>query len=49
MAIGCRPQIHLDFSPWNDDWTVEPERDSAAGRIPLISWEPEGIGLQEDR
>ena len=41
--IGRKPQIHLVYYAWTDDWTRGAKSDLADGRIPLINWEPAGI------
>lgn len=42
--LGRTPVIHLMYSNWESDWTGSVTRaDLAAGRIPLISWEPHKI------
>jgi len=39
--LGRTPVIHLAYYGWADDWTgTVTQADLAAGRIPLISWEP---------
>jgi hypothetical protein len=44
--IGRKPAIRLVFYAWKDDWTVGARRDLAAGRIPLVNWEPGGIDFK---
>jgi len=42
--LGRTPVIHLAYYGWAADWTGSvTEADLAAGRIPLISWEPHHI------
>jgi Glycosyl hydrolase family 26 len=42
--LGRTPVIHLTYYGWADDWTGSvTQADLAAGRIPLISWEPHRI------
>lgn len=43
MRIGRKPAIHLTYVAWNDDWTKVAASDLAAGKLPLINWEPAGI------
>jgi len=43
MRIGRKPAIHLTYVAWNDDWTKVAANDLAAGKIPLVNWEPAGI------
>jgi hypothetical protein len=39
--LGRTPVIHLAYYGWDADWTGSvTQADLAAGRIPLISWEP---------
>jgi len=40
--LGRKPNVQLNYFPWDDDWTTEPSvRDALAdGRIPLVNWEP---------
>ncbi len=39
--IGRQPAVHLSYFGWNEDWTTEVPADFAAGRIPLVNWEPD--------
>lgn len=41
--IGRKPAIHLTYFAWDDDWTKVAASDLAAGKIPLVNWEPDGI------
>ena len=42
--LGRTPVIHLNYYDWTADWTGSvTQADLAAGRIPLISWEPHHI------
>lgn len=42
--LGRTLPIHLMYYRWDDDWTgAVTKLDLAAGRIPLISWEPHHI------
>src|SRR5271170_7039817 len=42
--LGRTPVIHLTYYGWADDWTGNVTRtDLAAGRIPLVNWEPHKI------
>jgi hypothetical protein len=42
--LGRTPVIHLAYYSWDADWTGSvTQADLAAGRIPLISWEPHNI------
>jgi hypothetical protein len=42
--LGRAPIIHLAYYGWDADWTGSvTQADLAAGRIPLISWEPDHI------
>jgi hypothetical protein len=42
--LGRTPVIHLTYYAWDSDWTGSvTQADLAAGRIPLISWEPHKI------
>ena len=38
------PPVHLTYYAWTDDWTgTVTKADLAAGRIPLVNWEPHKI------
>src|SRR5262245_29405069 len=42
--LGRTPAVHLTYYAWNDDWTgAVTQADLAAGRIPLVNWEPHKI------
>ncbi len=42
--LGRTPVIHLTYYGWADDWTgTVTQTDLAAGRIPLVNWEPNKI------
>src|SRR5689334_15248503 len=42
--LGRTPPVHLTYYAWNDDWTgTVTKADLAAGRIPLVNWEPHKI------
>jgi hypothetical protein len=42
--LGRPPRIHLTYYSWADDWTGNTTKaDLAAGRIPLVNWEPAKI------
>jgi hypothetical protein len=42
--LGMIPRIHLTYYRWEDDWTgTVTKADLAAGRIPLVNWEPHNI------
>jgi hypothetical protein len=44
LKLGRTPVIHLAYYGWATDWTGSvTQADLAAGRIPLISWEPHNI------
>jgi beta-mannanase len=44
QKLGRTPVIHLNYYNWEADWTGSvTQADLAAGRIPLISWEPHHI------
>ena len=46
--LGRTLRIHLNYWGWEDDWTKgETVADLAAGRIPLISWEPADIDFED--
>jgi len=39
--LGRKVAVHLTYYAWNDDWTRgSTASDLAAGRIPLVNWEP---------
>jgi hypothetical protein len=42
--LGVTPVIHLTYYRWDADWTGSvTQADLAAGRIPLVNWEPHKI------
>ncbi len=42
--LGRTPPIHLTYYRWDADWTgAVTQADLAAGRIPLVNWEPHNI------
>lgn len=44
--LGRTPPIHLTYYRWDADWTgagSATQADLAAGRIPLVNWEPHNI------
>jgi hypothetical protein len=42
--LGRSPRIHLTYYSWAADWTGNTTKaDLAAGRIPLVNWEPAKI------
>jgi hypothetical protein len=42
--IGRTPPVHLTYYAWADNWTgAVTQADLAAGRIPLVNWEPHKI------
>ena len=42
--LGHTPIIHLTYYRWDADWTASvTQADLAAGRIPLVNWEPHNI------
>ena len=42
--LGRTPPVHLTYYAWTDDWTgTVTKEDLAAGRIPLVNWEPHKI------
>jgi hypothetical protein len=42
--LGVTPIIHLTYYRWDADWTGSvTQADLAAGRIPLVNWEPHKI------
>lgn len=44
--LGRPPRIHLKYYSWADDWTGNTTKaDLAAGRIPLVNWEPAKINF----
>ncbi|MGW7695025.1 glycoside hydrolase family 26 protein [Streptomyces asiaticus] len=47
--IGRRPAVHLTYYNWADDWagSSTTRADFAAGRIPLINWEPFDVDFDD--
>ncbi|MES2222553.1 MAG: hypothetical protein V4587_16500, partial [Acidobacteriota bacterium] len=46
--LGRTPPVHLNYYHWTGDWTgAVTKADLAAGRIPLISWEPHNIDFNK--
>lgn len=44
VKLGRTLPVHLTYWAWDDDWTSgDTKADIAAGRIPLVNWEPAGI------
>src|ERR1700728_5034554 len=44
--LGRTPPGHLTYYAWTDDWTgTVTKADLAAGRIPLVNWEPHKINF----
>jgi hypothetical protein len=42
--LGRTPVIHLTYYAWDTDWTGSvTQADLAAGRIPLVNWEPHKV------
>ena len=42
--LGRTPAVHLVYHSWSDDWTIGVTKDDlAAGRVPLVNWEPAKI------
>jgi hypothetical protein len=42
--LGRTPAVHLTYYAWADDWTgAVTKADLAAGRIPLVNWEPHKV------
>jgi hypothetical protein len=45
--LGRALPVHLTYWAWDDDWTSgDTKADIAAGRIPLVNWEPDGIDFE---
>jgi hypothetical protein len=41
LKLGRTPVVHLTYHGWATDWTGSvTQADLAAGRIPLVNWEP---------
>jgi Glycosyl hydrolase family 26 len=49
QRIGRRPNIHLTYYGWTEDWTTDsvPTADFAAGRIPLVNLEPDNVDFTD--
>jgi len=46
--LGRSPRIHLTYYSWADDWTGNTTKaDLAAGRIPLVNWEPSKVDFSK--
>src|SRR5690242_6507456 len=48
--LGRTPPVHLTYYAWADDWTgpkSATQADLAAGRIPLVNWEPHKIDFHK--
>src|SRR6202020_1071096 len=46
--LGRTPPVHLTYYAWTDDWTgTVTKADLAAGRIPLVNWEPHKIDFNK--
>ncbi len=46
--LGRTPPVHLTYYGWNADWTgTVTKADLAAGRIPLVNWEPHNIDFHK--
>ena len=46
--LGRTPPVHLTYYAWNADWTgAVTKADLAAGRIPLVNWEPHNIDFNK--
>ena len=47
IKLGRTLLVHLTYWGWDEDWTSgDTKADIAAGRIPLVNWEPEGIDFE---
>ncbi|WP_226357725.1 glycoside hydrolase family 26 protein [Pseudonocardia sp. ICBG601] len=48
-AIGRTPRIHLTYVDWPSEWATSPvvAEDLAAGRIPLVNWEPFDVAFPD--
>ncbi len=48
LKLGRTPVVHLTYYGWDTDWTGKVTRaDLAAGRIPLVNWEPHNIDFSK--
>jgi hypothetical protein len=46
--LGRSAPVHLTYYAWGDDWTMNAtQTDLAAGRIPLVNWEPYDAKLDD--
>ncbi|MES2222373.1 MAG: glycosyl hydrolase [Acidobacteriota bacterium] len=46
--LGRTPPVHLTYYNWTADWTgAVTKADLAAGRIPLVNWEPHNIDFHK--
>src|ERR1051325_7168903 len=46
--LGRTLPVHLTYYAWDTDWTGSvPKADLAAGRIPLVNWEPHHIDFHK--
>ena len=46
--LGRTPPVHLTYYNWTADWTgAVTKADLAAGRIPLVNWEPHNIDFNK--
>jgi beta-mannanase len=48
--IGRTPPVHLRYYKWTDDWSSsgsDTQADLAAGRVPLVNWEPHKIDFNK--
>jgi hypothetical protein len=45
--IGRKPALHLVYYAWEDDWPSAAKKDFAAGKTPLVNWEPGGIDFND--
>src|SRR5579862_6709740 len=46
--LGRTPPVHLTYYAWADDWTgAVTKADLAAGRIPLVNWEPHKVDFMK--
>src|SRR6204780_5890254 len=46
--LGRTPPVHLPYYAWTDDWTgTVTKADLAAGRIPLVNWEPHKVDFNK--
>lgn len=47
--LGVTPAVHLTYFGWDDDWVhaTSTGDDLAAGRIPLVNWEPGNVDFHD--